>query len=185
MCLLMFVVVSQLIKPSLFTSLWGGSVQVDFIFKIMLGSKENIHHFLSNIRITLILTFRIIQSANLQNCTTHPSQPDAKFWWKRVSNLIKESEKHIYYRKVTFVSMYCLLNVSSIFYVKRQSFKTLSTLKNIQCCEKIREGQFRGQKHSEILRCYTLCLRFRTSTSSFLPDSCLWQDRWYTSMCIV
>ncbi len=48
-------------KPlSLFTSLWGGSVSVDFIFQIMLGSKENIHHSLASVESTLILTFRII-----------------------------------------------------------------------------------------------------------------------------
>ncbi len=57
---LMFVIVSQRIKPSPFTSLWSSSVSVDFIFQIMLGSKENIHHFLSSIESTRIPTFRII-----------------------------------------------------------------------------------------------------------------------------
>jgi hypothetical protein len=59
MCLLIFVVVSQLIKPSPFTSLWGGFVTADFIFKIMLQSKENIPHFLSNIKITQIKSNQI------------------------------------------------------------------------------------------------------------------------------
>jgi hypothetical protein len=36
LCLLMYVNVSQLIKPSPFTSLRGGAVSVDFIFQIML-----------------------------------------------------------------------------------------------------------------------------------------------------
>jgi hypothetical protein len=38
--LLLFVIMSQLTKPSPFTSLWGGFVSLDFTFMIMLGSKE-------------------------------------------------------------------------------------------------------------------------------------------------
>ncbi len=46
LCLLEFVIVSQLTNPSPFTlHLWGGSVTVDFVFTIMLQSKENNHHF--------------------------------------------------------------------------------------------------------------------------------------------
>jgi hypothetical protein len=58
-CLLMLVIVSQLTNPSSFTSLWAGSVFVDFIFQTMLGSKENSFYFLSCIKGSLILTFRI------------------------------------------------------------------------------------------------------------------------------
>jgi hypothetical protein len=50
-------------KHSSFSSLRVGSVSVGFIFTIMLGSKENSHHFFSSIKITLILTIIII---NLQ-----------------------------------------------------------------------------------------------------------------------
>jgi hypothetical protein len=50
-------------KHSPFSSLRVGSVSVGFIFTIMLGSKENSHHFFSSIKITLILTIIII---NLQ-----------------------------------------------------------------------------------------------------------------------
>jgi hypothetical protein len=47
LCLLIFVIVSHLIKPTSFTSLWDGSLFVDFIFQIMIGSQENSQHFLS------------------------------------------------------------------------------------------------------------------------------------------
>jgi hypothetical protein len=47
LCLLKFVTVSMFIKPTPSTSMWGGSLSVDLIFKIMLGSKENSHQFLS------------------------------------------------------------------------------------------------------------------------------------------
>ncbi len=43
----LFVTASHLIKPSLFTSFWDGSVSVDFISVAMLGSHENSHHFFS------------------------------------------------------------------------------------------------------------------------------------------
>ncbi len=43
----LFVIASHLIKPSLFTSLWDGSVSVDFISVTMLGSNENSHQYFS------------------------------------------------------------------------------------------------------------------------------------------
>ncbi len=57
---LIFVIVSQLIKPSPFTSLWSGFVSVDFSFQKMLGSMENSHYFLPSIKRTLILRVIII-----------------------------------------------------------------------------------------------------------------------------
>jgi hypothetical protein len=39
--LLLHVVASQLVKPSLITSWWGGSVSADFILMTMLGFKKN------------------------------------------------------------------------------------------------------------------------------------------------
>jgi hypothetical protein len=45
-----FVCFCLMIKPSPFTALWGGSVSVDFIFKLMLGSKEKRHHFFCSVK---------------------------------------------------------------------------------------------------------------------------------------
>ncbi len=72
----MFVIVSQLVKKSPFTALWGGSVSVDFIFKIkiMSGSMENFQHLFFSIKKTLILTFIEI---NLQIYSAHPLTTDA------------------------------------------------------------------------------------------------------------
>jgi hypothetical protein len=69
----------------------------DFIFQIMKGSKENIHHFLSSVKITLILTFRII-SLKISRTTVHTTHTDANPDGKRcliASKLIKEPKKHI------------------------------------------------------------------------------------------
>ncbi len=55
-----FFTIPAQIKHSPFTSLWGGSVSVDLIFMIKLGSKENSHLFFFSIKSTLILTFTII-----------------------------------------------------------------------------------------------------------------------------
>jgi hypothetical protein len=45
LCLLLFVIASQLIKPSPFTSLLDGSVSLDFVFMIMPESKENSQNY--------------------------------------------------------------------------------------------------------------------------------------------
>jgi hypothetical protein len=68
--LLLFVVASQLIKPFPFTLLRGGSLSVDLIFMIMLGSKEHSHHFFSSTKITLILTF-ILMNLQIYRTTLH------------------------------------------------------------------------------------------------------------------
>jgi hypothetical protein len=67
LCLLMFFIVSKLIKPSPFTSLWDGSITVDFSFQIMLRSKENSRHFLSSIKIYSHSSIQNNQSINFQN----------------------------------------------------------------------------------------------------------------------
>jgi hypothetical protein len=61
LCLILFGIVSQLINISPFTSLWGGSVSVDFVFMIKLPSikGKKAHHFISSYKSILILTFII------------------------------------------------------------------------------------------------------------------------------
>ncbi len=127
----MFNIVSELKKPSPFTSVKGGSVSVDFIFQIMLGSKEISHHFLSPIESTLVLTFRII-SLQIYWTTLHsthytPFTTDSNPEWQRVphaSKLIKLSEKHIFFLKL--LSLLCnVCSMPATFVINRCSPRRL------------------------------------------------------------
>jgi hypothetical protein len=118
--LLMFVFVSQRIKPSPFTSSWGGSVSVELIFQIMLGSKKNSHNFFSSIESTLILTFRIIDLQIYTPLTN--SNPE----WKKVlhaSKLIKLFEKHIYKELILFLCI--VYSMPATFVINRCSSRRL------------------------------------------------------------
>jgi hypothetical protein len=96
--LLQFVIVSQLIKPFPFPSLWGGSVFVDFIYS---------HYLLSCIKRTLILTFRIINIYSKHpSLVTTDANPDGK-------GSEKESDKHIYCKKFHFC-FYCLYGLEHL-----------------------------------------------------------------------
>ncbi len=72
---------------------------MDFVFMIMLGSKENSHHFFSFFKRTLILAFnnQFTKFPELYSLGT-----DADPSGRRASQLIKESDKHF------SVSMYFL-----------------------------------------------------------------------------
>jgi hypothetical protein len=92
LCLLLFVIASQLIKPSPFTSLWDGSVSVDFVFMIMPESKENNQKYSD-----------FNNYINIYNQSTTPYYTDANPDEKRcltASKLIKESEKHNNHKKL-------------------------------------------------------------------------------------
>jgi hypothetical protein len=94
--LLLFVIISHLTKPSLFTSLLGGFVSLDFTFMIMLGSKEIAIIYSLPSKVSLNITFIII---NLQIYRTTPlttnENPDGK-GCLIAQKLEKESEKLIY-----------------------------------------------------------------------------------------
>ncbi len=85
-------------QTSTFTSLWDGSISVDYSFQIMQWSKENSHHFLSSIKITLILTIKII-NLRISRATPHYCR---KSWWKRVPHWVK-THKRIWSEKRRYI----------------------------------------------------------------------------------
>jgi hypothetical protein len=102
LCLLMFVLVSQQIKPSLFTSLWGSSASFYFIFLAYARIDGNSHHFVSSVKSALILKLRIFD-LQIYRTTLHTYHFWCKAWWRRV--YWDKTHKRIWetYRKVTFV----------------------------------------------------------------------------------
>ncbi len=88
--------------------LWGGSVTVDFIFTIMLQSKENGHHFLSSIKITLILIFRIINLQIYRTTQHNPLTTDANPDEKRVPHCVK-THKRIWETYLLYKSCFYVL----------------------------------------------------------------------------
>ncbi len=92
LCLLLLLFHRSRWNPSLYTSLWVDSVSVDFIFMIMLGSKENSYNFFPSVKSDLILQDDITRPWLLM-----------QIMMKRVPNCFKthkESEKRIYCKKV-------------------------------------------------------------------------------------
>jgi hypothetical protein len=112
-CLLLQFVASQLIKPFPFTLLRGGSISVEFIFMIMLEDQmKHSHHFFSSSKITLILTFILmnlqIYRTKLYISPTTDANTDRKCCLT-ASKLIKESEEHLYCKSCFLCVVYSVI----------------------------------------------------------------------------
>jgi hypothetical protein len=97
-CLLICGIASQLIEPSPFTSLWGGSV---FFFLCInfcdyAAIKVNSHYVFSASKNHLILTLLATQIQTGKGCII-------------ASKYIKESEKHIYREKLLWFVCFFIL----------------------------------------------------------------------------
>jgi hypothetical protein len=92
--MLLFVLASQLTKVSRFTSLCGGSVSVDYILMIMLGSKENSHNFFFSFKYSHSNIHNNL-STNVEDLHYSPVTTDANpdgNGCQTASKLIEESE---------------------------------------------------------------------------------------------